>query len=78
MENINYFNNPDESLNTICPQCGSIKVQFSAIDVLVGPPYHPVCQDCNNKWSYVPVILPSENIFILLIRKLIGKLRKGL
>ena len=73
MENINYII-PAERLITICPQCGSTKVQFSAINVLVGPPYNPICQECNNKWEYLPVTQPSENIFILLSRKLFSKL----
>lgn len=65
----------NERLSTICPQCGSTKVQFSAIDSLIGPPYNPICKDCNNKWEYIPVIQLSENIIIQLIRKLTRKLR---
>jgi hypothetical protein len=73
MEKINFLN-PIEHLSTACPHCGSTKVQVTATDSLVGPPYHPVCQECNNKWEYLPVIQPSENIFIQLLRKLSKKL----
>src|ERR1035437_7810699 len=64
-------------LNTICLQCGSTKVQFTAIDSLVGPPYHPVCQDCKNKWIYIPttsLTQPSKHIFI---RRFIRRICRG-
>jgi ribosomal protein S27AE len=33
MENINYFNDPDERLGKTCPKCGSSKISFLAMEL---------------------------------------------
>ena len=74
MENTNQDNASTKPGEMTCPQCGSTKLIFSALQFLAGPPYNLICKECNYSWKYDMKISFDQPIKLNFIQRLVEKI----
>jgi len=52
MKDTNFEKDSNNIADIKCPMCGSTNIIYNVIQLLVGPPYHPICKDCSHTWVH--------------------------